>query len=46
MNAALNIKQQGILQLEAEGLSDSACGGLRKTGILPAAAYEARSLIL
>ncbi len=43
INAALNIKQQGILKLKAEGLSVSACRGLRKTGILPAAACEARS---
>ncbi len=35
INAALNIKQQGILQLQAEGLSVSACGGLRKTGNCP-----------
>ena len=32
INAAINIKQQGILMLKAEGLSVSACGGLRKTG--------------
>jgi len=32
INAALNIKQQGILKLKAEGLSVSANGGLRKTG--------------
>ena len=38
LNATLNIKQQGILKLRAEGLSVSACGGLRKTGTLPAAA--------
>ena len=41
INAALNIKQQGILQLKAEGLSVSACGGMRQTGstlVLPAAA--------
>ena len=35
INAALNIKQQGILQLKAEGLSVSACGGVRKTGDCP-----------
>jgi putative transposase len=30
-NAALNLKQQGILQLKAEGCTVSAGGGLRKT---------------
>ena len=41
INAALNIKKQGILKLTAEGLSVSACGGMRQTGstlVLPAAA--------
>ena len=38
INAALNIRQQGILELKAAGLSVSACGGLRKTGPPPAAA--------
>ena len=39
INAALNIRQQGILELKAAGLSvSSACGGLRKTGAPPAAA--------
>ena len=38
INAALNIKQQGILKLKAEGLSVSANGGLRKTGETPAVA--------
>ncbi len=38
INAALNIKQQGIIQLKAEGLSVSAHGGLRKSGMSPAAA--------
>ena len=38
INAAQNIRQQGILKLKAEGLSVSACGGLRKTGTLPAVA--------
>ncbi|WP_379686990.1 RNA-guided endonuclease TnpB family protein [Halomonas alkalicola] len=38
INAALNIKQQGIIQLKAEGLSVSAHGGLRKSGTSPAAA--------
>jgi len=31
INAALNVKQQGVLMLKAEGLSVSANGGLRKT---------------
>ena len=38
INAALNIKQQGIIQLKAEGLSVSAHGGLRKSGTSSAAA--------
>lgn len=38
INAALNIKHQGIIQLKAEGLSVSAHGGLRKSGTSPAAA--------
>ncbi|ERS86113.1 RNA-guided endonuclease InsQ/TnpB family protein [Halomonas sp. PBN3] len=38
INAALNIKHQGIIQLKAEGLSVSAHGGLRKSGMSPAAA--------
>ncbi len=46
VNAALNIKQQGILQLKAEGLSVSACGGMHKTVTLPAAACEARNPVL
>ena len=46
INAARNIRQQGILKLKAEGLSVSACGGLRKTGLFPAAACEAGSLAL
>ena len=46
VNAALNIRQCGILKLKAEGLSVSACGGLLKTGALPAAACEAGSLAL
>ena len=48
-NATLNIKQQGILKLKAEGLSVSACGGMRQTGstlVLPAATCEARSPVL
>ena len=38
INAAINIKQQGIMQLKAAGLSVSASGGLCKTGIMPAVA--------
>ncbi|SDO08911.1 putative transposase [Halomonas shengliensis] len=38
INAALNIKHQGIIQLKAEGLSVSAHGGLRKSGTSTAAA--------
>lgn len=45
-NAAINIKRQGIIQIKAEGLSVSACGGLRKTGAEPATACETRSLVL
>lgn len=33
LNAALNIKKQGIIALKAEGLSVSANGGLRKTDL-------------
>ena len=38
LNAALNIKQQGIVKLKAEGHFVSAHGGLRKTDPLSAAA--------
>ena len=38
INAALNIKKRGIVQLKAEGLSVSANGGLRKPGCYPAVA--------
>ena len=38
INAAQNIRQQGILKPKTEGLSVSACGGLRKAGTLPAVA--------
>lgn len=38
VNAALNIKRQGILKLKAEGLSVSAHRGLRKSGVSPVAA--------
>ncbi|MCY4153296.1 MAG: hypothetical protein OXE94_13820 [Aestuariivita sp.] len=46
LNAVRNIRQQGISKLKAEGLFVSACGGLRKTGTLPAVVREARSPIL
>ena len=38
INAAINIKQQGLMKLKAEGLSVSANGGLRKTSEKLAAA--------
>ena len=38
INAAVNIRQQGILKLRAEGLSVPANGGLRKPGCSPVAA--------
>ena len=38
INAAINIAQQGVIKLRAEGLSVSANGGLRKSGYLPVAA--------
>ena len=38
INAALNIKAQGILKLKAEGLSVSANGGKRQSGRVPVAA--------
>ena len=38
VNAAKNIRKQGILKLKAEGLSVSADGGKRKSGTLPVAA--------
>ena len=46
INAARNIRQQGIVKLKAAGLSVSACGGLHKTGLFPAAACEAGSSVL
>ena len=46
VNAALNIKAEGILKLKAAGLSVSACGGLRKTGVWSAVAGEAGSPFL
>lgn len=38
INAAINIRRQGVIKLRAEGLSASANGGLRKSGHVPAAA--------
>ena len=38
INAAINIKQQGIMQLKAAGLSVSASGGLCKSDIMSAVA--------
>ena len=38
INAAINIRQQGIIKLRAEGLSVPANGGLRKPGHEPAVA--------
>ena len=38
VNAAKNIQSQGILKLKAEGLSVSADGGKRKSGVLSVAA--------
>lgn len=38
INAAINIRQQGVIKLRAEGLSVPANGGLRKPGHEPAAA--------
>jgi putative transposase len=43
VNAALNIKRLGILELRAGGSHVPACGGLHKTGHVPAAANEAGS---
>jgi putative transposase len=43
INAALNIKRLGILELRAGGVHVPACGGLHKTGDMPAAADEAGS---
>ncbi|WP_422821890.1 zinc ribbon domain-containing protein [Vreelandella massiliensis] len=37
VNAAINIHQQGLFMLRAEGLSVLAHGGLRKPGHAPAA---------
>ncbi|MCY4287844.1 MAG: RNA-guided endonuclease TnpB family protein [Aestuariivita sp.] len=38
LNAAPNIRQQGILKLKSAGLCVSACGGWHKTSILPSVA--------
>ena len=38
INATINIRQQGIIKLRAEGLSAPANGGLRKSGHAPVAA--------
>ncbi|MGB0468509.1 MAG: zinc ribbon domain-containing protein [Pontibacterium sp.] len=38
INAAINIRQQGIVKLRAEELSVPANGGLRKSGHVPATA--------
>lgn len=38
INAAINIRQQGVIKLRAEGLSVPANGGLRKPGHAPVAA--------
>lgn len=38
INAAINIRQQGIIKLRAEGLSVPANGGLRNSGRVPVAA--------
>lgn len=38
VNAAINIRQQGVIKLRAEGLSVPANGGLRKSGHAPVAA--------
>lgn len=38
INAAINIREQGIMKLRAEGLSVPANGGLRKSGHVPVAA--------
>jgi putative transposase len=44
INAALNIKQRGIFELQAAGLVVSAHGGQRKTCHAQAAAFEVGSL--
>ncbi|MCL2428734.1 MAG: transposase [Alphaproteobacteria bacterium] len=43
INAARMVKHFGILELRAGGWHVPVCGGLRKTGNSPAAAYEAES---
>lgn len=44
VNAALNIKRQGILKLKAAGLTVSASGGLRQSALSAVAAEEVGSL--
>lgn len=46
INAALNIKAHGILKLKAEGLSVSAHGSSRNSGVLPVVACEVGSSVL
>jgi len=43
INAAVNVRHVGILELRAGGWHVPVCGGLRKTGHAPAAAVEAES---
>jgi putative transposase len=43
INAACMVKHLGILELRAGGWHVPVCGGLRKTGDMPAAAIEAES---
>jgi putative transposase len=45
-NAALNIKREGIKKLKAAGYTVSARGGLCKTSVIEAVAYEPRSSAL
>ncbi|EGY27823.1 transposase, part of IS605 with preceding ORF [Candidatus Regiella insecticola 5.15] len=44
INAALNIKQQGVFELQAAGLVVSAHGGQHKTCHAQAAAFEVGGL--
>ena len=43
INAACTVKHLTILELRAGGVQVAVCGGLRKTGHVPAAAREAES---
>jgi putative transposase len=43
INAAPNIKRLGIAALRAGGVHVLACGGLRKSGDMPAVADEAEN---